>query len=191
MFERITPEAAGISSDKITKFINKIEQRGAIMHSLLIMRHGKILTENYWAPFNADFCHRMYSQTKSYAAIGIGLLEEEGKLSLDDPIAKYFPEKIYNTLPAHLANQTIREMLTMTTVGDAHRWFDFPEYPDRTVFYFNHRRLEGGRAAGTTWDYDSAGSMVLANLVDKLAGMPLFDYLNEKIFKHLGTFKTA
>ena len=191
MFEKITPEAAGISSAALAKFINILNRRGMQMHSVLMMKGDKLFAEYYWAPFNKDFCHRMYSQTKSYTSVAIGLLEEEGKLSLDDPIAKYFPEKIYNTLPAHLANQTIREMLTMTTVGDAHRWFDFPEYPDRTVFYFNHRRLEGGRAAGTTWDYDSAGSMVLANLVDKLAGMPLFDYLNEKIFKHLGTFKTA
>ena len=94
MFEKITPEEAGLSSDKITKFIDRIEKRGAIMHSLLIMRDGKVLTENYWAPFHADFCHRMYSQTKSYAAIGIGLLEEEGKLSLDDKVADIFPDKI-------------------------------------------------------------------------------------------------
>ena len=59
MFEKITPEAAGISSAKIAKFIEKIQQRNSIMHSLLIMRHGKIITENYWAPFDKDFCHRM------------------------------------------------------------------------------------------------------------------------------------
>ncbi len=90
MFERITPEAAGISSDKIVKFIDRIEKRGAIMHSILMMRNGKVFNENYWAPFDKDFCHRMYSQTKSYAAIGIGLLEEEGKLSLDDKVCDIF-----------------------------------------------------------------------------------------------------
>ena len=191
MFEKITPEEAGISSAALAKFIRLLNKRGMQMHSVLMMKGDKLFAEYYWAPFNKDFCHRMYSQTKSYTSVAIGLLEEEGKLCLDDPIVKYFPEKIYNTIPSHLAKQTIREMLTMTTVGDGARWFDYPEYPDRTVFYLNHARREGGRAAGTAWDYDSAGSQVMANLVDKLAGMPLFDYLNEKIFKHLGTFKTA
>lgn len=191
MFEKITPEAAGISSAAVAQFIKLINKRKMPMHSVLMMKGDKLFAEYYWAPFNKDFCHRMYSQTKSYTSVAIGLLEEEGKLSLDDPIVKYFPEKIYNTIPEELGKQTIREMLTMTTVGECGRWFDHREYPDRTTFYFNHARYAGGRASGTTWDYDSAGSQVMANLVDKLAGMPLFDYLNEKIFKHLGTFKTA
>ena len=191
MFEKITPEEAGISSLAVAKFIKVLNRRGMQMHSVLMMKGDKLFAEYYWAPFNKDFCHRMYSQTKSYTAIAVGLLEEDGKISLDDPIIKYFPEKIYNTIPAHLSNQTIREMLTMTTVSECGRWFDFPEYADRTAFYFNYNRHEGERASGTTWEYDSAGSQVLASLVDKLSGKPLFDYLNERIFKHLGTFKNA
>ena len=61
MFERITPEEAGIPSAKIQEFISLLERRGASTHSLIMMRGGKILAEYYWKPFNADFCHRMYS----------------------------------------------------------------------------------------------------------------------------------
>ncbi len=189
MFERITPEAAGISSDRIVKFINKLEQRGAIMHSLLIMRHGKILTENYWSPFDKDFCHRMYSQTKSYAAIGIGLLEEEGKLSLDDKVADIFPDKIDTEISVHLKEQTIRQMLTMTTVGNPKNWFYDTKNPDRTNIYFNERTK--AHPAGTVWEYDSAGSQVLSAIVERLSGMPLLDYLKSKLFNKMGTFKTA
>ena len=189
MFERISPEAAGISSDKIVKFINKLEQRGAIMHSLLIMRHGKVLTENYWAPFDKDFCHRMYSQTKSYAAIGIGLLEEEGKLSLDDKVADIFPDKIDGEISVHLKEQTVRQMLTMTTVGNPVNWFYDTKNPDRTHIYFNERTK--AHPAGTVWEYDSAGSQVLCAIVERLSGMPLLDYLKSKLFNKMGTFKTA
>ena len=189
MFERISPEAAGISSDKIVKFINKLEQRGAIMHSLLIMRHGRILTENYWAPFDKDFCHRMYSQTKSYAAIGIGLLEEERKLSLDDKVADIFPDKIDGEISVHLKEQTVRQMLTMTTVGNPKNWFYDTKNPDRTHIYFNERTK--AHPAGTVWEYDSAGSQVLCAIVERLSGMPLLDYLKLKLFNKMGTFKTA
>ncbi len=191
MFEKITPEAAGISSAALAKFIKILNKRSMPIHSILMMKGDKLFAEYYWSPFNKDFCHRMYSQTKSYTSIAIGLLEEEGKLNLDDPMVKYFPEKLYNIIPENLANQTIREMLTMTTVSECGRWFDHHSFSDRTVYYFNHNRYEGCRAAGTLWEYDSAGSQVLSSLVEKLSGMSLFDYLNEKIFKHLGTFKTA
>ena len=192
MFERITPESAGISSYKVKEFIDMLERRNLPMHSVLIMKGDKLLAEYYWAPFDKDFCHRMYSQTKSYTAVAIGLLEEEGKIDLDRPMADYFPEKIYTPLPSHLAKQTVREMLTMTTAGDCANWFRDKEFDDRTKLYFNYARTEGNsHAAGTSWAYDSAGSQVLANLVEKTSGMSLFDYLTEKVFRHLGTFKTA
>ena len=188
MFEKITPEQAGISSKHVEKFISYCERHGITFHSVLMMRGDKLFSENYWAPFNKDFCHRMYSQTKSYVGVAIGLLEEEGKLNLDDPMAKYFPERIDRELPKYLAEQTIREMLTMTTCGKGDRWF-WSNDPDRTHLYF--ATWDGSRPAGTYFDYDSPGSQVLCSLVEKLSGKKLFDFLNEKIFSELGTFKTA
>ena len=78
----------------------------------------------------------------------------------------------------------------MTTVGECARWFD-TDYQDRTELYFNYNRDKERRPAGTIWEYDSAGSQVLSNLVAKRSGMSTFEDLNEKIFRHLGTFKTA
>ena len=189
MFETITPEEAGISSDVILKFLKYIEKRGAIMHSVLMMRHGKVLTEHYWAPFDKDFCHRMYSQTKSYSAIAIGLLEEEGKLSLDDKISDIFPDKIDGEISPLIMGQTVRQMLTMTTVGNPANWFTAGD-PDRTHLYFNNRP-NTPHCPDTIWEYDSAGSQVLAAIAERLSGMPLMDYLKSKLFNKMGTFKTA
>jgi len=190
MFEKITPEQAGVSSREVAKFIRLLNKRNIPMHSLLMMKGDKLFAEYYWAPFHKDFNHREYSQTKSFTSVAIGLLWEDGLIDLDRPMAEYFPEKIDTTLPPHLAKQTVREMLTMTTVGECARWFDEHDEPDRTHLYFNLKR-KPGRAAGTIWDYDSAGSQVLSNLVEKISGMSTFDFLNERIFKHLGTFRTA
>ena len=189
MFEKASPESLGISSDRITKFIDKIEQRGAIMHSLLIVRHGKTVTENYWEPFNESFLHRMYSQTKSFVAIAIGLLEEEGKLTLDDKASDIFPDKIDTDISLHLRNQTIRQMLTMTTVGSPVDWFSESENKDRTHLYFNERNK--AHPAGTTWAYDSSGSQVLCAIVERKAGMPLLDYLKLRLFDKMDCFKEA
>lgn len=188
MFRSVTPESVGLKSKYLEKFILGLNKRNIHMHSVLLCRGYDIFGEFYWAPFNKDFCHRMYSQTKSYVSVAIGLLIEEGKLSLDDKIADFFPEKIDTPLHESQKNQTIRQMLMMSTVGHGQCWFP-NECRDRCRVYF--RRGENVRYPGTIWEYDSQGSQVLCCLVEKLAGKPLFDYLNEKIFSHLGTFKTA
>lgn len=188
MMNTITPEKAGISSKYVTKFIKTLEKRGLATHSVLMMRGNDIFAEYYWAPFNRDFCHRMYSQTKSYVSVAIGLLEEDGKLSLDDKIVDYFPEKIETELPEYLKEQTIRDMLTMQTCGEPPLWF-YHRDPDRTHLYLNENRAN--IPSGMRFKYDSPGSQVLSSLVEKLSGMSLFNFMNERIFKHLGTFKTA
>ena len=73
MFEKITPEKAGISSRAVAEYISLLERYNTSTHGLVMMKGDKIFAENYWAPFNKDFCHRMYSQTKSFVSVAIGL----------------------------------------------------------------------------------------------------------------------
>ena len=83
MFEKVTPESCGVDSERILDFLQYLEDAGLTTHSVLMMKDDKIFTEGYWAPFDQDFCHRMYSQTKSFVGVAIGLLEEDGKLTVD------------------------------------------------------------------------------------------------------------
>lgn len=189
LFDKITPEAAGVKSKAVKRYIELLERRGIPMHSVLMMKGDSLFCECYFAPFNRNKNHRMYSQTKSFVAMAIGFLVDEGKLSLDDRIADFFPEKIDKTLPENIRMQTIRNMLTMSTVGYGEPWFG-NEDRDRVHLYFNcNRRLS--RYPGTIWEYDSQGSQVLSSLVEDLCGTTLFDYLNRKLFSHLGTFRNA
>ncbi|MBO5217940.1 MAG: serine hydrolase [Clostridia bacterium] len=189
MFEIITPEAAGVSSKHVAEYISYLNRRGAVMHSVLMMRHGKIFAEYYWAPFHKDFLHRMYSQTKSYVSLAIGLLIEEGKLSLSDKVYDYFNDgRVPEDAAPFLKEQTVRDMLMMTTAGAPPYWFNHSD-PDRTHMYFAGNSKP--YPAGTYWEYDSAGSQVLSSLVEKLSGMKLLDYLKLKLFNRMGTFQTA
>ncbi|MBR2460922.1 MAG: serine hydrolase [Clostridia bacterium] len=188
MFEKITPEQAGIESRYIADYISLLERRGMTTHSVLMMKGDYLFAEYYWAPFHKDFLHRMYSQTKSYVSLAIGLLEEEGKLSLDDPIVKYFPEKVRRDPPEYLKKQTVRDMLMMETACHPPYWFS-TQNPDRTDEYMNDSATV--RPSRTLWEYDSAGSQVLSSLAEKLTGMKLLDYLKLKIFNKVGTFRTA
>ena len=188
LFDKITPEQAGISSAEVAEFVRMLERHGATTHSILMMKGENLFAEYYWKPFDRKFRHRMYSQTKSYVSLAIGLLEEDGKLSLDDKLLDYFADKADGEVKKYLPDLTIREMLMMSTAGGPSYWFTSKD-PDRTHMYVNE--AGGARPSGTLWEYDSAGSQVLASLAEKLTGKPLMDFLRERIFNEIGTFQTA
>lgn len=157
------------------------------MHSVLLARHGKCFFERYWEPFDADTPHRMYSVTKSFVSIAIGCLVDEGKLNLDDPIIRYFPDKLPEVVPQELKEQTIRDMLMMCTCFAGGKWFQ-PGVTDRTAWYFAQKP---DRPSGTLFHYDSTGSYVLGVLVERLSGMGLLEYLRRKVLDEIGGFENA
>ena len=182
-----TPEKVGIDSKYVQRFMTEITRQHINLHDVILMRGDQIFFEKYWAPFTADFPHRMYSVTKSFVSIAIGFLQQEGKLSLDDPIIRYFPDKLPQEADPLLARQTIRDMLMMCTCYVTGNWFR-PEVTDRLKYYFD-RPAE--KVPGTLFTYDSNGSYVLGCLVERLSGMRLLDYLKEKVLDRLGYFDNA
>ncbi len=182
-----TPGAAGFSQERIAGFLREMERRGISMHSVLMLKGNDIFFERYWLPFAPDMPHRMYSVTKSFVSIAIGCLLDEGKIHLDDPIVKYFPDKQPERISPYMAEQTIRHMLMMSTCVQGEGWFR-PDVQDRTRFYFASK---ANRPAGTLYDYDSTGSYILGALVERLSGMPLLDYLKLKVLDRIGGFENA
>ncbi len=93
-FPTATPEQCGISSQNIIDFIEAIcqGQEDQETHSFLLLRHGKLVSEGYFAPYNRDTEHTLFSVSKSFTSTAIGSLVEEGKISVDDYIYTYFPE---------------------------------------------------------------------------------------------------
>ena len=114
-FETALPEETGVPSGCISDFVERLKVHEVPLHSLLIMHHDKLITEGYYAPCTEDTLHRMFSISKSFTSIAIGLLAEEGKLSLDDPIVNYFPDKVPADVHPWISAMTIRDMLMMRT----------------------------------------------------------------------------
>ncbi len=189
MFEKITPEMAGISSRNIRKYIEGLENARLSTHSIVMLRHGKIFYEGYWAPFNESFQHRMYSVTKSFVAIAIGFMEQDGLISLDDKIADHFPKEITENAAERVKSQTIRNMLMMSTAfpPQADGWFS-RRTQDRLKLYFDDSSIPNGvnKIPGTIFEYDSCGSFVMGCLVKQKTGKTFVEYLREKLFDKIG-----
>ena len=110
-----SPESAGIPSQAILNFLQRIDAERICMHGFLLMRHNRIAAEGYWAPWTAERRHRIYSVSKSLVALAVGMMIDEGQLTLDDRVAEYFPDKLPEELHPWLAASTVRDLLTMAT----------------------------------------------------------------------------
>ena len=184
IMKKITPERAGIPSANIRNFLAALEDARLSTHSIILAKGKDIFFEKYYPPFDENFYHRMYSVSKSFVALAIGFLEQDGMLSLDDKIVKYFPEEAADVTDENMKNLTIKEMLTMSTSRNGENWFKLRSN-DRVRVYFE---TESGanRPAGTIFTYDSSASFVLGALAEKLSGKSLTQYLRKKMFDKIG-----
>lgn len=184
-----TPEEVGISSKNIESYIRLLESKHLATHNLILARGNQIFFEQYWKPFTSDFQHRMYSVSKSFVALAVGFLEQDGLVKLDDPISLYFPEELACQPDKNMHRQTIRHMLMMCTAKVGQNWFE-AQTDDRVRFYFENNE-KGSRPPGTIFKYDSTGSFVLGALVERLTGKTLMAYLKEKLFDEIGVSPNA
>lgn len=193
MFEKVTPEQVGISSSDIKEYINMLENRHLSTHQIMMVRHGKVFYENYWKPFHKDYLHRMYSVSKSFVAIAIGFLKQEGKIDLDAPAISYLDESITKNANEYVKNQTIRNMLMMSTGKPTESISWFSQKPeDRLKHYFDESSRAGTpKIPGTLFEYDSPGTYVLGSIAEIVSGKPLIEYLREKCLDKIGFSKEA
>ncbi len=190
MFNTVTPEQAGISSAKVLKFIKTLDKYHFNTHSIIMARGNDIFAECYYEPFHKDFKHRMYSVSKSFVSVAIGMCEQEGLLSLDDKLVDHLPEYVNEELKTdNLLELTIRDMLVMqTSSAYDYPWFNINP-ADRTSVYFNENTHP--KMPGSYFCYDSSGSYILGVVVEKLTGKPFLKYLQEKFFDDIGFSKDA
>lgn len=103
-----TPEAQGISSDTIQNLLKSIAKSGEEFHSLMVLRHGHIITEAYWNPYQENDKQQLYSLSKSFTSSAIGFAVDADLLSVDDPIIKFFPEELPDSISKNLPNFRIK-----------------------------------------------------------------------------------
>ncbi|MEA4889562.1 MAG: serine hydrolase [Clostridiaceae bacterium] len=178
-----SPELTGVSSGDILEFLQAIEDQRINLHSYMMIRDNQIIAEGYWKPFHAEFMHRMYSVSKSFVSTAVGMMADEGKISLTDKIVKYFPDKLPDPVHPYIMEMTIRDMLMMATVRDGSVYGD-----DWTREFFS---AEATHKPGSIFFYDTSGSNTLAALVERVSGMPLLDYMRPRLLDRLGFSRDA
>jgi CubicO group peptidase (beta-lactamase class C family) len=179
-----SPESVGVPSEAITSFLRRIERQQVNLHGFLVVRDGQIAAEGYWAPYTTDSTHRMYSVSKSFVSLAVGLLIDEGKLKLDDTVASFFPDKLPPTPHPYLLDATVRDLLMMSTPHDRTS-YTFND-TDWAATFFQHQPCH---PPGTVFAYDTAATVILNTIVERIAGVPFLTSMRERLLDPIGASK--
>ena len=179
-----TPEAEGVSSKAILDFIEAAEkEQPDALHSLMLVRHGKIIAEGWWNPYNAESPHQLYSLSKSFASTAIGLAVQENLLSIDDQVISFFPDKTPENPGNNLKSMRIRDLLTMNTGHEQNTSGRMQEHEDGWVTGFLSLPVEF--KPGTIFVYNSGATYMLSAILQKVTGQTLVDFLQPRLFDPL------
>ena len=179
---RSLPATEGVDPAGIAKFLETMESHRFELHSFMLLRHGKVVAETWWAPYAPEVPHSLYSLSKSFTSTSVGLAASEGRLSLDDKVISFFPESLPSQVSDHLAAMRVRDLLRMAA-GHEKDPQDEMVKSDDWVRAFLAQPLV--RAPGTQFVYSSAATYMCSAIVQKVTGMTVLDYLRPRLFEPL------
>ncbi len=183
-------------TDALDMLVAKYESQSGPGVEVLVVRDGQELYRRcagmsnveYGVPINKNSIFHIASVSKQFTAFAACLLEQEGKLSLDDDVRKYLPE-----LPSYGAKITLRNLATHTSglrdFFDLSAMVGFTEADGssngqilKLLFQQHHLNFK----PGTRFEYGNSSFTLLAEVVSRVAKKPLAKFLAERIFKPLG-----
>lgn len=182
---RSTPKVEKVNEKGITNYLNAVKKSGMDLHSLIIVRNGKVIAEHWLGDHAANKPHVMFSVSKTFTATAIGFAVAENKLKVTDKVISFFPDKLPQHINENLKALEIRHLLMMSSGHDVEPGKDVRNSEDADwleAFFaapFEHR-------PGTQFVYNSFATYVLSAIIQKVTGEKLIDYLYPRLFRPLG-----
>ncbi|MGW4808274.1 serine hydrolase domain-containing protein [Kitasatospora sp. NPDC004272] len=185
LLPRSAPSATGLSSRAVGALLDRLAELPVECHSLLVVHRGRVVAEGWWAPYSAERPHLLYSLTKSFTSVAVGLAVADGLLSPADRVADLLPERVPAGASAQARRITVHHLLTMTAGHAADSLEEaWAREPDDLVRGF--LGLPFDAPEGTRHVYDNATTFLLARIVERVTGRGLPEFLDERLFGPMG-----
>jgi CubicO group peptidase (beta-lactamase class C family) len=185
-----TPEEQGMDSARLAAMLTQIQADNRNIHSILIARHGTLVLEAYFHPFNRETPHNLYSCTKSVTSALMGIaIDKKLVTGIDVPVHTLFPDVTVDSPDKEAI--TIRHLLTMSSgiewteplrSGLNDTW-SFIEADSPPQYFFN-RAIAA--PPGKVFNYNTGGSHLLSMIIQNAAGMTTEEFARQNLFELLG-----
>lgn len=170
-------ESVGISSKVIQKMIDEMMGSKVDIHSIMVLRHGKVACEAWKSPITADDVHMVYSISKSFLSVAYGFAITEGLLTEDVRFLDVFPEYEKN------ADNNLRKLTLMHLIGMRSGKRTSRTGDDWLKSFVN---AKWDFEPDTDWRYVNDNYYAASAALVKIIGMSVTEYLTPRLFEPLG-----
>ncbi len=179
-WEETTPEEVGLDPAVLEDLATSAADQSS--NCLLVVRHGKIAGEWYWGPGQVDAPQEVWSATKSYTGMLVGIAQADGDLDISDSASTWIPE--WQGTPAEAV--TVEDLLS----NDSGRHWDFEtDYtkltgqPDTTAFAI---ALNQDDPPGAVWAYNNSAIQTLEQVLERSTGSQVADFAEDRLLGPIG-----
>jgi CubicO group peptidase (beta-lactamase class C family) len=177
--QRVDPAA-------VLAFVDAVEADPAVeLHSLMVVRHGHVVAEGWWAPHTPERTRLLYSLSKSFTSTALGFALEEGRFGLDDTAVSHFPEFAEEITDPRSRSIPLRQLASMASGHDRDMLQEAltrdPQEPVRGFLL-----VPPDAEPGSIFAYSQPCTYTLAAVLQRAVGMRLTEYLRPRLFDPLG-----
>lgn len=166
----------------IVRLLDALQAGGHETHSLMVLRHGSVIAEGWWQPYQPSGLHLLYSLSKSFTSTAVGIAVSEGLLSVDDAVTSFFPESVSQDVHPYVAQMQVRHLLSMAS-GHHEDTLDRLDPADPVRSFL---ALAPEEEPGTWFTYNNGATMMLSAILTRLTGQRLLDYIRPRLLEPLG-----
>ena len=180
-FPRATPESQGVSSRLLRRFLEELNRgRDLYMQDVMVLRSGRVICEAAFGSQDLRAAKYTFSACKSVVSLAVGLLADDGLLSVEEPVADIFDES--GTLRRRLKDMTVEDLLTMRS------GVQFTEAEALTETDWVRRFLSAAPKGepGEEFAYNSLNTYMLSAIIRRRSGRSLMELLQERLFGPMG-----
>ena len=175
-----TPEEQGVDSEILQKMFESIRSSPTLnFHSVIVIRHGYIITEAYWGPYNKNATHNIKSASKSIISALVGIALKKNYISnLEQKVSEFYPEYTNDSLKRNIS---LHDLLTMSA------GLDWKEDAGPFPFDLNSwNKVQMKYKPGETFEYNTALTHMMSAILTKASGKSTKDFADQYLFKPLG-----
>ncbi|MFZ7088438.1 serine hydrolase domain-containing protein [Curtobacterium sp. RRHDQ10] len=185
-FPHRPPTTLDIDPAGIDAFVTALETTpGVEPHSLMLLRGGAVVTEGWWAPYSPDRVHLLYSLSKSFTSAAVGIAVGDGLVDLDAAVLDHFPELDADVVDPRSRRIRVRHLLAMAS-GHREETVERARALDPTNLVRGFLLLPPDEEPGTVFAYNQPCTYTLGEIVRRVTGGSLLDFLRPRLLDPLG-----
>jgi CubicO group peptidase (beta-lactamase class C family) len=177
------PENHRLSSQALIEFFTRIEQLKLEVNSFILLQDGKVTAQFWRPPYRKDSPQLLYSLSKSFTSIAVGIAWDNGLLNLDDKVISFFSEKLPANIKPNLAKMTVHHLLSMNAGHHDNIYATVAKEQDWVKTYLS---LDVEHEPGSHYRYSTHSTYMLSAIIEQVTGQNMIDFLMPRLFEPLG-----